>query len=287
MHRRDLLTTAATACAASTLVLERVQGDVTDAPLSIIDTNASLFHWPFRRLPLDEPKRLSEKCRMLGIQESWVGSYEAILHRDLGSVNERLVQACRDNPRWKPVGSVNVQIPGWESDLRHCVQGHGMFAIRVYPGCHGYALDDTRLKRLVRDVSSHGLLLQIVVAMEDARTQHPMMRVPDVDLDPLGDLIATKDAAKIQLLGLRPTASIMAMLSKTPGIFIDLSRVEGTDGVSKVVSGLPQGRVMLGTNAPFLIPEAALIRVAESGLSRSDAAAVLAKNAAKMNSDHR
>ncbi len=44
--------------------------------LEIIDTNLSLFQWPFRRLPLDDTGLLIKKIRALGITQGWAGSLE-------------------------------------------------------------------------------------------------------------------------------------------------------------------------------------------------------------------
>jgi predicted TIM-barrel fold metal-dependent hydrolase len=55
-------------------------------------------------------------------------------------------------------------------------------------------------------------------------------------------------------------------LAKTTGLFFDTARVEATDGVPQLIKLALPGRVLFGTHAPFLVPEAALIRVNESGL---------------------
>jgi len=55
-------------------------------------------------------------------------------------------------------------------------------------------------------------------------------------------------------------------LAKAPGVFLDTSRVDGSDGLAQLLRSVPAGRVMFGTGAPFLIPEASLIRVYESEL---------------------
>ena len=66
---------------------------------------------------------------------------------------------------------------------------------------------------------------------------------------------------------------------KTPGVYFDAARVDGTDGVPLLVQSVPPGRVMFGSHAPFLIPEAALIRVHESAvLDEASLRAVLAEN---------
>ena len=102
----------------------------------------------------------------------------------------------------------------------------------------------------------------------------------DVDLTPLPDVITRARGAKVQILNYRPSSSLLEKLAKVPGIYFDTARVDGSDAVPKLVERIPNGRVMFGTHAPFLIPEAALIRVHESGLLDEPAMrSVLSKNA--------
>ena len=62
---------------------------------------------------------------------------------------------------------------------------------------------------------------------------------------------------------LRPRGAHLELLGKIPSLRLDTARVESTDGVPALCKRLP-GRVLFGTHAPLLIPEAALIRTHES-----------------------
>ncbi len=280
IHRRDVLQTAITACAASALTGTLGQAaDERDSLAEIIDTNISLFRWPFRRLPLDDREALLKKLRSLGITQAWAGSFEGLLHRDVSGVNARLAAACRPHPELLPVGTINLQLPGWKSDLRNCFQKHQMPAVRVHPNYHGYTLADPQFSQLLKAVTQAGRFVQVAVAMEDTRTQHPLARVPNVDLAPLPGVMRRVPGAKVQILNARLRGASLELLAKTAGVYFDTARVEGTDGVASFLKNIPPGRVLFGTHAPFLIPEAALIRVHESDLSEEQLGAVLWQNA--------
>ncbi len=265
IHRRDLLNVAACAGAVS-LITDRsaksAEGD--DESFEIVDTNVSLFQWPCRCLPLDTTSKLIEKYRSLGIRQAWAGSFEGVLHRDVAAVNQRLVDACKRHSELIPIGTVNPTLPDWEDDLRRCINDYKMPGIRLHPNYHGYQLDDPRFVRLLQQASEAGRLTQIVTAIEDTRTQHPMLRVADVDLEPIPEAIGKVSQAKLQILNYRPRTQLLGKLAKLPNVYFDTARVEGTDGVPDLLSVVPQHRVLFGTHAPFLIPEAALIRVHES-----------------------
>ena len=245
---------------------------------SLIDTNISLFEWPFRRLPLDRTEALVKKLRSLGIAEAWAGSFEGVLHRDMAGVNSRLTEECAKHAELVPIGSVNPALPDWEEDLRRCAAVHQMPGIRLFPNYQGFKLDDPRFGRLLELARKAGVFVQIAVALEDTRTQHPTVQVPDVDLSPLPGLVERTKGVKVELLNYRPRGSLPEALRKAERIFFDTSRVEGTDGVPKFIEQLSPERVMFGSHAPFLIPEAALIRVHESSLLDAKALSSLLGN---------
>ena len=155
LNRRHLLTISAAGAATSlaqSAVGKEHRDDVQAPRAPVVDTNVSLFRWPFRRLPWDEPSRLLDKLRRLGIVEAWVGSHEALLQRDITEVNQRLAAYCNrfnandsqnDTPndapsneaspaasapalaplRLKPMGAVNLRLPDWEADAQRCLFG--------------------------------------------------------------------------------------------------------------------------------------------------------------------
>jgi len=298
LNRRDLLNSAVTGISVSMLISsdgvsqEVVEGETRAGGgdkshdegrrLKIVDTNVSLFQWPFRRLPLDESDVLVGKLKSLGIMEAWAGSFEAVLHRDLTGVNQRLAEACSRYPELTPIGSVNIELPDWENDLRRCVDEHEMPGIRLHPNYHGYRLEDARFTRLLELATERNCFVQIAAAMEDTRTQHPLAHVPNVDLSVLSDSMSNVPQSRVQILNERLRGPLLDTLAATPGVYFDTSRVDGTDGVAALLRGVPLGRVLFGTHAPFLIPEAALIRMHESDLKRGELLASLWQGAEEL-----
>lgn len=280
MNRRDVLGLAVSAGATAAMPAFCAEEKATQ--LSIIDTNVSLFRWPFRRLPLDEADALVKKLRTLGVTLAWAGSFEGLLHRDISAVNRRLAEACRARAELIPIGSINLTLPGWEQDLKECGE-HRMPGIRLHPNYHGYELDDSRFAKLLDRATKAGLFVQVASAMEDTRTQSDQLRVSDVDLSPLAKVVAGVPKARVQILNARLRAPQWEALSKVDGLFYDTARVDSTDGVPNLVRGVPAGRVLFGSHAPFLILEAALIRVHESGqLDEASLKAVYQENAAAL-----
>lgn len=288
MHRRDVLNSAVVASAASLIGTDpvssaeqatRTQRKPQPQPLKIIDTNVSLFQWPFRRLPLDNVVSLVRHYTSLGITQAWAGSFEAILHRDIRGVNHRLAEVCKEHSQLMPIGALNPTLPDWEEDLRLCAEQHKMSGIRLHPNYHGYPLHDPRAEQVIVQATKARLFVQIAACMEDTRTQHRLVHVPDVELEALVLLAKQHPTAQLQVLNYRPRGSLLAELGKHAGVFVDTARVDATDGVSTLIKGFPANRVLFGTHAPLLIPDAALIRVAEARLDTQQIESLMAANA--------
>ncbi len=292
VSRRDFLkaTTAAAAAVASGLVPARAgeagPRGIPSVRGGLIDTNVSLFQWPFRRLPLDETPRLVAKLRSQGVFQAWAGSFDGLLHKDLGAVNSRLAEECRKHGHniLLPFGSVNLSLPDWEEDLRRCHEQHEMPGIRLHPNYHGYRLDDARFAKLLELASARNLLVQLAVLMEDERTQPPLMRVPHVDVTPLVSLLKELPKARIMLLnwsrGVK--ADLLPKLASAGQVSFEIASIEGVGGVAHLLKQVPRERVLFGSDAPFFYFESALLKLKESELTKRELVAIRSANARRL-----
>ncbi|MBL9198869.1 MAG: amidohydrolase family protein [Opitutaceae bacterium] len=228
-------------------------------------------------MPLDDTAALLARQAELGIATAWVGSYEALLHRDIAGVNARLAEECvRSAGRLLPFGAVNLSLPDWDDDVRRCHEVHRMPGVRLLPNYHGYTLADPSFVRLLTVARERGLVVQIAASMEDPRTQHPLAAVPDVDLRPLPDAMRAAGAKGTMILN--ASRSVPGPLLKSlagAGACFDTARVEGVGGIAAFLRGLPPGRVAFGTHAPFFNPETGLLKVFEAQLAPAETAALL------------
>jgi hypothetical protein len=219
----------------------------------MIDTNVYLSHWPFRRLRGDETPDLVAMLRRAGVTQAWAGSFDALLHKDIAGSNARLAEECRrhGDGLLVPFGSVNLSLPDWEEDLRRCHEVHKMPGIRLHPNYHGYALDHPSVATLFRGAAERGLLVQVAIRMEDVRTQHPLVRVADVDPAPL---------AALQVKG--PRLMLLNIAKPAAGLPFDIAMIERAAGVANVGTE----RACFGSYAPFFILDAAILKLRESAV---------------------
>ena len=180
-----------------------------------------------------------------------------------------------------PFGSINPKLPDWQEDVRRCARDYGMPGLRLHPNYHGYELKDPVFAELLHAAAASGLMVQLVVAMEDTRTQHPLMRVPPVDLLPLAQVLKSQPEARVMLLNWWPAIRVQQIgaLAGIGTLYFDFAMLEGIEGVARLVEQVPPERVLFGSNFPLFNFEAAVLKMQESGLPEVTKAMLFEGNA--------
>ena len=249
----------------------------------IIDTNVYVSRWPFRRLHGDEISELIATLRLHDVSQAWTGSFDGILHEDVAAVNERLAESCRTLGQGLliPFGTVNPTLPDWQEDLRRCQEEHKMPGIRLHPSYHGYTLDDPRFIDLLRRAAGRKIVVQIALNLEDERTQHPLVRVSEVDTAPILRLLPNLPGLRLVIQNRRrkPSGKLLGRLSYHGEVYFDFAMLEGVGGISKFIDEIPGDRLLFGSHYPFFYFESALLKVKESELSKAQRDAIFNGNA--------
>lgn len=250
--------------------------------MATIDTHAYLSRWPFRRLAGDEsPAEFTAAMRAHDVRQVWAGSFDGLLHKDIGGVNARLAAECKGSGMLVPFGSVNPALPDWQEDVRRCREVHRMPGIRLHPNYHGYTLADPRFTELLGLAVRAGLIVQLVVNMEDDRTQHPMLQVPTVDLRPLEAILPRVTGLKLTVHNQRHDAQVKK-LADAGQVYFDFGGVERVRGVANLARQITPERVIFGSHFPLFYIESGLFKMRESGLSAGELQAIGEGNAAKL-----
>ena len=276
MKRRDLLKTSAALAVATAAHAEKLT-------TPIIDTNVYLGDWPFRDLPSDGADKLDAKLRQRDVAEAWAGSFDALLHPDLDAVNARLFESCQGT-LFRPIGAIDPKQSGWRETLRRIHESHAMSGVRLHPNYHDYKLDDPSFRELLGLARDRGLLVQIVFRMDDSRTLHPRLAVPDVDGSPLGDSITSAKGVRIQLLNALRTfrdALTLERLGKL-GAHFELAMLERIEGIRHHLDRAPNAKLAFGSYAPFYYFDSAELKLRESELTPDETKLVSHANAQQL-----
>ncbi len=216
---------------------------------------------------------LAQSLKDQGVTEAWVGNFHALLHRDMASVNEETVRACKQFGQgvWKAVGCVNPKLPDWKDDLRRCIEDYQMFAIRIHPNYHSYKLTDAECLELLGLAAEHNVLVQMVISMEDERTQHPLLQVARVDHRSLGKILQDIPQLRVMVLNMfhGARADAAASIWKPNRVWFDFATLEGVAGLDKLVTATGPDAVCYGSFAPLFYPTSAELKLVESGLPAS------------------
>ena len=297
--KTSLLTGAALSLPRRSLAASGPAGTVTppaagSGPVGIVDSNVNLFGWPFRKLKYGTTAALVAKLRQHRVVEAWAGSFEALLHKDIAGVNERLAAECREKGQGLlvPMGSVNLAWPDWEDDVRRCHDTLKMRGVRIYPGYQPFDLNHPGMKRLVEITHERGLLLQVAFQMEDPRVHHPLIKIDPVDARPLVEVLKAVPNAKVELLHFTGNiqGSDLNQLMTQTSARIDISRWEGNGAIGRMLgtapgstmARVPLDRVLFGSHAPYFPLETAILKLVESPLDATQLQAIMQGNARRL-----
>lgn len=275
MDRRSFLTTAGVTLAVAGRLPAAALPTV---PSGLIDTTVHLSPWTTRHAWATTPAALSAGLKRHGVTSAWVGSFEGVLHTDLAGANARLASACAPSGGLlRAFGTVNPAFPDWEDDLRRCHEGHRMPGVRLYPSYHGYQLDDPRFLRLLDLAGRRRLLVQIVVTIEDDRSQNPALTAAPVQAAPLADALAKVPGVRVMLLNsttrVLGSAPLVQRLTQA-GVAFEIATLEGVAGIEGLLQKVPDIRLCFGSHTPYFYFEAALLKLEESALTPAQLAAV-------------
>ncbi len=180
-----------------------------------------------------------------------------------------------------PFGTVNPKLPDWQEDLRRCHEQYRMPGIRLHPNYHGYTLADRDFAELLRLAAQAGMVVQLAVGMEDERTQHPLLRIPVVDVTPLADVVRTVPSLRLIVLNQKRDPR-SKQISAAGQVYFDIAMMEGVGGVGVLARDISLDRVVFGSHFPLFHFESAAMKVREAGFSDADAQAILEGNARRL-----
>jgi len=267
----------------NSLAASGLSGSYAGDSYQLIDTHVYLFHWPFRRVPNDEPAQLVDHLKKHGVTAAWAGSLEALFHRDIASVNGRLWEECRKvgHGFLVPCGTINPALPDWTEDFRRCVDEFQMPILRLFPGYHGYSLDVPEVGRLFDLATERRVKLQVVIEMEDIRAQNPLLTVKPVDVSPLFHWLKEFPSLQVMLLNCHravPSQQLEKLVGAGP-VYVDLGMLEGMAGLERLASVIPDMRICFGSFSPVFYFHSAMLKLLESRLDDPTVEAICFRSA--------
>ena len=140
----------------------------------LIDSNAYIGHWPFRRFEYDTLEALSGRMKEFGTDRSVVSNLNGIVYKNTQNANEELLEAIRSkrayHDKFIPFAVVNPIYGGWRDDFKMCSSEIAIKGIRLYPQYHDYDITAPSCVELVKMCRDKGLPVVFTLRMVDSRT---------------------------------------------------------------------------------------------------------------------
>ncbi|MBL7189497.1 MAG: amidohydrolase family protein [Phycisphaerae bacterium] len=251
----------------------------------IIDVNAYLGHFAFRRLRHNTAASLLALMDSKQIDKAVVSSASAITYRNAQAGNEEVAEEIRGHSdRLIPFAVINPFYAGWQDDLKTCHEEFGMTGLRLYPKWHNYQLSSRHCRELVNAATERGMVISIPIRAEDNRQRSWLLNVPDVPLEEIVELVKAHPEARFILLnGIGYTRCPLGRKDNSlPSNYaIELSRLSVVlaNELGQLITNLGVERVMFGTGMPFKYPDPALVKMEVLDASETDKEKILSRNA--------
>jgi predicted TIM-barrel fold metal-dependent hydrolase len=251
----------------------------------IVDVNAYLGHFAFRRLRHNTAASLLALMDSKRIDKAVVSSASAITYRNSQAGNEEVAEEVRGHSdRLIPFAVINPFYAGWKDDLKICYEQFGMSGLRLYPKWHNYQLSSPCCRELVNAAIERGMVISIPIRVEDNRQRSWLLNVPDVPLEEIVELVKAHPKARFILLnGIGYTRYPLGRKDNglPPNYAMELSRLSAVlaNELGQLITNLGAERVMFGTGMPFNYPDPALVKLEVLDTSEADKEKIRSQNA--------
>jgi len=251
----------------------------------IVDVNAYLGHFAFRRLRHNTAAALLALMDSKKIDKAVVSSASAITYRNAQAGNEEMAAEVRGHSdRLIPFAVINPFYAGWQDDLKICHEEFGMAGLRLYPKWHNYQLSSACCRELANAASERGMVISIPIRVEDNRERSWLLDIPDVLLDEIVELVKACPKARFILLnGIGYTGCPLGRKDNgLPSNYaMELSRLSAVlaNELGQLITNLGAERVMFGTGMPFNYPDPALVKLEVLDASEADKEKIRSQNA--------
>ena len=255
--------------------------------LPMIDFCCDIGNYAFRDWPVNDVAGTVRVMDGAGIRLAVAGSVDAIAYACPHPANVRFMaalQASGHQDRFVPVTVLSPVYPGVAADMADS-RSRGCRGLKLYPGYHGFHVDDPPALRLIRQAADWGWPVIVTLRIEDERHHHPLMKVRSV---PVAGVVAAAlqvPQATVILSGAThgEVCTFLEATAALPRAGAELSYVKGPLGALKsLVDRFGSKRLLLGTHLPFVYPGCGIAKIAEADLPAAAKGDILSRNAAAL-----
>ena len=224
----------------------------------VIDVNAHIGHYPFRRTKHKTAADLVGLMDKYGVDKSCAASINAIYYKDSMQGNyELLDEIAPFADRLLPFCVINPEYNRAKEDFIECVDKLGFKGLRLYPKQHAYKLDGELSVELMRIAAEKGVPVHIPILLEDMRGHHALDVAVPLDAEEIKRAALSSPGTDIMLSNeyLQYYARVIepACKDRPGGVYYDIGRVDCIylTSLRDLVREAGYGRLLFGTGAPL------------------------------------
>lgn len=233
----------------------------------LIDSNAYVGHWPFRRLAYNTLEGLSERMKVFGTDRSVVSNLNGIFYKNTQHANDELWEWIGSKRSYKesfiPFAVLNPTYGGWRDDLSVCINRYGYKGVRLYPQYHRYDIANPSCIELVKTCRDKGIPVVFASRMVDSRTSSWMDIEEEWSLKDIVPAVRAVPDAKFLIMNVANSTALneedMALFRKAD-ILMDTSGRSITNW-GDLFKRFGAGKFCFGTQSPILDYCTGLLRI--------------------------
>lgn len=247
--------------------------------MKYIDANCLIGCWPFRKIRKNTFEDLKKLHRDCNLGYGCVSSLNSIFYNDPFEGEEELHDIIKDTP-YRHILTVNPTLPGYMNDVKNGLKYFDIKGVRVYPGYHGYRLNDGNLRNLCGLLEKLNLPLFLSLRMEDERLDY-LIRPGILQPDEIGGFLSENGNLKILLLTFRneELLQLKGIITSCSNIFYDTSGLKNDlFAIEKTISDFGSNKLLYGSLHPLFCLESTLLSVVKAELDDDIKEKILYKN---------
>ena len=230
------------------------------------DCNCFTGNWPFYKVRYNTVEKIRNLHQRIGITGGFISAIESIFYQDPYEAELALAKELEGTPYHQAM-ILNPTLPGWKTDLKHCVEDLHIQAVRLMPTYHKYSLTVPMLAEVTAAIKSYDLPLLLTLRLRDERCMY--MFQPDfVDIDQVSEFLEKN--TDILTLVTDASASELSKLSgvfaKRNNLFADCSGLKdglfAADNAYRAIGD----KLVYGSAAPLLEMQASFYNITLSPL---------------------
>jgi predicted TIM-barrel fold metal-dependent hydrolase len=220
--------------------------------MSKADINCFVGSWPFRKLGKSTFKDLKEVHINNGITTGLVSSLNSIFYNDPFEGDEELHEIIKDS-EYHHILTINPALPECLEDIKRGMSLFNSKGIKLFPGYHGYTLNDTCVKILCDELAVLKLPVYIVMRMEDERLNY-LMTPRILGMDELSFFVNQHKDLNIILLNMRLSEILECtnLIHSNSNVFFDTSGLKDSlFTIEQLVSTFGDKQILYGSLFPM------------------------------------